>query len=309
MKKIIALLFVVVMLLCLSACGDKAPSGSNATSGTQQPNQNSTNHAASGIGGATTKEIENKVELSLDSTHYELDVQIAVTLDFGKLNQETAVIAVVRSDTPHGEVIPYEDDTTWAEYRFLSDFSELPFYLFPQNMGDGLYDVRVYADAESGKELASITIAVGNAVLPDGSENAGNTGAGNTADGGENGILTESGDCTKKQMEDTIVSYFVSISELSMLHLCNGSSITYSKADIPWQTVDRWVINNPEITYDELASSMSSQLIAAGFAEENMSLGGHQWTIAIGDKAMRIELRPEDWAEGGYEIYATPEAE
>lgn len=127
--------------------------------------------------------------------------------------------------------------------------------------------------------------------------------------GAETGDAENTGDYTQKQMEDTIVSYFSDISSLTSLTLCDGSSIVYSEADIPWQTVDMWDINDPSITYDELASSMSSQLTAAGFAEEKMSIGGYKWSIALGDKAMRIELRPEDWAEGAYVIYATPEAE
>lgn len=305
MKKIFTLLLAAVMVLSLAACGEKAPapSGSNDNSGTNTP-------STSGQGGTEAIEVENKVGLSLDKSTYEIDEHIAVTLDFSKLNQDAAIIVVVNSDTEHGKAVPYDDDKAWAEYRWLADFSEVPFYLYPKNTGNGLYDVRVYADAESGKELASITIAIGNATLPTGSGNASNTGTGNTPDaGGKGGVLTEGGDCTQKQMEDTIVSYFSAISSLTELNLCNGSSITYTKADIPWQTVDSWVINDPKITYDELASLMSSQLTAAGFAEENMNIGGYKWSIAVGDKAMRVELRPEDWAESGYEIYATPEAE
>lgn len=137
----------------------------------------------------------------------------------------------------------------------------------------------------------------------------GNNSGSETADNQETGDDENTGDYTQKQMEDTIVSYFSDISSLTSFTLCDGSSIAYSEADIPWQTVDIWDINDPSITYDELASLMSSQLTAAGFAEEKMSIGGYKWSIALGDKAMRIELRPEDWAEGAYEIYATPEAE
>lgn len=305
MKKIIVLLLAAVMLLSLAACGEKtpAPSGSDDKPGASAP-------APSGQGGTEATEVENKVDLSVDATHYEQNGTISVTLDFGKLNKENAVIVIVNSDTEHGTENAVHD--TYEEYRYLSDFSELPFYMSTPLDKDGLFDVRVYANDDGGEELASITIAVGNVALPDssGGNNTGNAGTGNPSDdGGKGGILTESGDCTQKQMEDTIVSYFASISNLSTLTLCNGSSITYSKADIPWQTVDIWDINDPAITYGELASLMSSQLTAAGFAEENMSIGGYKWLIAVGDKAMRIELRPEDWAEGAYEIYATPEAE
>ncbi len=121
----------------------------------------------------------------------------------------------------------------------------------------------------------------------------------------------DTGSYTQEKMEETIVSYFSEISSLKSLSLCGGSSIEYSKADIPWQTVDIWVINDPTVSYDELAASMSSQLTAAGLTEEDLSLsiGGYDWTVAVGDKTMRINLRPEDWAEGAYEIHATPEAE
>lgn len=129
------------------------------------------------------------------------------------------------------------------------------------------------------------------------------------SDNKETGNTKNTGNYTQKQMEDTIISYFTSISSLTSLTLCNGSSIEYEPADIPWQTVDMWTIYEPAAGYDELAASMSAQLTAAGLTERKTENGGYEWSVAAGDKAMRVELRPEDWADGAYMIYATPEAE
>lgn len=73
-KKIIVLLLAAVMVLSLASCGDKTPSSSSDTPNTQKPSQNSTDTAPSDNGGTTANtEIENKVELSLDKSTYEID--------------------------------------------------------------------------------------------------------------------------------------------------------------------------------------------------------------------------------------------
>lgn len=297
MRKLSALLLTFILLLSLAACGGSGsgtPSSGTDTPGTGEstvPGQSSTQ----------TADIENKVGLSLDADHYEQNGTISVTLNFNKLNQAQAVIVIVSADTAHNTSVPTYD--TAEELRYLSDFSELPFYLFAPIDKDGLFDVRVYANDTDGEELASVTIAVGSARLPDADETQG------TPDGGNSTILSESGNATQKQMEDTIVSYFASVSSLTSLTLCGGSSIEFEPADIPWQSVAIWSINNPTVSYAQLAALMSSQLTSAGFTEEEMSIGGYKWSVAVGDKTMRIELRPEEWADAAYMIYATPEAE
>ena len=290
MKRILALILALMMVLALAACGEKtsAPSGSKDNSGTNTP-------STSGQGGTKAIEVENKVGLSLDKSTYEIDEHIAVTLDFSKLNQDAAIIVVVNSDTEHGKAVPYDDDKAWAEYRWLADFSEVPFYLYPKNTGNGLYDVRVYADAESGKELASITIAVGNAALPADSGNAGNTGTGNTPDdGGKGGVLTEGGDCTQKQMEDTIVSYLSKISDLSSLTLGGGSRIQYDKAGDALNDFDIWTIYDPTLDNNGMYETMNSQLTAAGFTYEKDMVGRHVWYIDDGGEHKGILFWPDD---------------
>lgn len=313
MKKIFALLLAAVMVLSLAACGEKTPSSSNDTPNTQKPSQNSTDTAPSDNGGTTANtEIENKVDLSLDKSTYEIDEHIAVTLDFSKLNQDAAIIVVVNSDTEHGKAVPYDDDKAWAEYRWLADFSEVPFYLYPQNTGNGLYDVRVYADAESGEELASITIAVGNATLPTGSGNASNTGTGNTPDdGGKGGVLTEGGDCTQKQMEDTIVSYLSKISDVSSLTLGGGSRIEYTKADDALNDFDFWTIYDPELDNDAMYEAMNSQLTAMGFSYEKDMVGRHVWYMDIGGEHTGILFWPDDdeMPDGYYILMMTQKPE
>ena len=319
MRKIITLLLVTIMLLSLAACGEKepTPSGDNSTPGVQQTDPKPSNNDNTGTkpGGDTTQEIENKVDLSLDAAHYEIDAQIAVTLDFGKLNQETAVIVVVKSDTEHNKAIPYDDDTAWIEYRWLADFSEIPFYLFPESMTDGLYDVRVYADGESGKELAFITIAVGNATLPEnnggnGSANNGdNTGNGgnNESNNGNGGILTEGGDCTQKQMEDTIASHLSKISNLSAITLGGGSRIEYTKAGDALNDFDFWTIYDPTLDNDAMFEIMNSQLTAMGFTYEEDMVGRHVWYVDVGGEHKGVWFWPDDaeMPDGYYMISMT----
>lgn len=294
MRKIFAIILTAVILLTLVSCGGKKkPSGDNG-------NSTVSNSDPSGQGKVDEAEIENLVELSLDKAQYEKEERIEVMLDFDKLNQDEAVIAIVDFEMEHGKETPAHDN--YEEYRYLSDFSELPFYLWAPAR-DGLFDVRVYANSEGGKELASALIAVGSAVLPMSGE-----GLDSEFDASV-GAPTQGGDNAQKQMEDTIVSYFSPISELSALTLCGGDSIECEPADIPWQTVDIWTINSPTIEYDELAAAMSSQLTAAGLSEREMESGGYEWSVAIGEKKMYIQLRAYYEGDGYYLIYATPEAE
>ncbi len=110
-------------------------------------------------------EIENQANLSIDKTHYEAGERIEVTLELSQLNQESAIIVIVATDTPHETSDSVREEGTNEEYRYLSDFSEIPFYMWaPSN--EGLFDVRVYAEEEAGEELASVTFAVGEASLP-----------------------------------------------------------------------------------------------------------------------------------------------
>lgn len=297
MKKTVALLLAAMLLLSLAACGGKTSSGSNDTPSTNQSSPNNTEITPSDSGEtATNTEIENRVDLSLDKAAYEIDEHIAVTLDFSKLNQETAVIIVVNSDTAHGKAIPPDDDTMWVEYRWLADFSEVPFYLYPQNTGNGLYDVRIYADAEGGEELASATIAIGSAVLPAGSGNAGNTGT---------------GDCTQKQMEDTIVSYLSKISDMSSLTLGGGSRIEYTKADDALNDFDFWTIYDPELDNDAMYEAMNSQLAARGFSYEKDLVGRHVWYREISGEHTGILFWPDDdeMPDGYYILMMTQKPE
>ena len=154
MKKPLAIFIAVMLCVALIACGGQSPSGGNHST------PGSGTSGASEQSGTQTADIENKIGLSLDKNAYGKEERIEVTLDFEKLNQDSAVIVIVRSDMEHGKETPAHDD--YAEYRYLSDFSELPFYLWAPNQ-DGLFDVRVYADGDGGAELASAAIAVGDA--------------------------------------------------------------------------------------------------------------------------------------------------
>ena len=154
MKRILAALTALLLALSLAACGDK-PSGNRISipppKGAQQ----------SETGGA--EKFENQITLSIDKTNYAQEERIEVTLDFSELDQSSAVIVIVKSDAAHGKTAPASD--ACEEYRSLSDFSEVPFFLWAPDK-DGLFDVRVYANTEDGKELASVSFGVGSAVLP-----------------------------------------------------------------------------------------------------------------------------------------------
>lgn len=140
---------------------------------------------------------------------------------------------------------------------------------------------------------------------PSGSTDKPDASQSNAPDNQGPGDAENTGDYTQKQMEDTIVSYFSDISSLTSLTLCGGSSIDYEAAGMI-MTVDVWTINDPDMSYEDLAASMQEQL-SDGFEYEVNAIGGHDWTVAVGDKEMRIQLRPESFFEGAYVIYATPE--
>lgn len=171
MKKLFTLALSLAMALTLVSCGNKEtpPSlvGTNSTvpSGSGQsaeaPNNNQATPTA-GAGGTETEVFENLITLSIDKTHYEQEERIEVTLDFDEADQDSAVILIINSEAEHGKATPVQD--ACEEMRWLADFSEIPFYLWAP-IKDGLYDVRVYSSSEPGKELASVSFAVGDAQL------------------------------------------------------------------------------------------------------------------------------------------------
>lgn len=152
MKKGIALLLTFTLLFSLAGCGlfDKKPAETSDPAGTPSG------------GGTQVQEFENKIALSIDKTKYDKEESIAVTMDFSDVDKDNAVIVIVNADMAHGELTPAEDKC--EEHRWISDFSEIPFYMSAPNK-DGLFDVRVYATG-NGEELASVSFAVGNATVP-----------------------------------------------------------------------------------------------------------------------------------------------
>lgn len=159
MKRIIPFLLVFYLLFSLSACAllVNLPFVTGGSGGTMSESVPS--------GGTQAHEIENKVDLRIDKSAYEKSERIEVTLDFSKMKQNEAVIVIVASDSAHGNEATVHDDDKHEEYRWLADFSELPFYLWAPDK-DGVFDIRVYADGDGGDELASVTFTVGNAALP-----------------------------------------------------------------------------------------------------------------------------------------------
>ena len=149
LKKLTAVFLVLILITCLAACVGKTPESGGGSSSA----------------GKEEAKIENKIDLSVDKTVYEKEERIEVTLDFSKLNQDSAVIAIVQSNTPHGSSESIREEGANEEYRYLSDFSELPFYMWAPNK-DGVFDIRVFSAEEGGKELGCVSFAVGSAVLP-----------------------------------------------------------------------------------------------------------------------------------------------
>jgi len=160
MKKLLMILLVLTMLLSLAACGANAPAGGSEVSGGDNAAESPQN--IDPPADEQPEAFENRLDLSLDKTHYEREERIEVTMDFADVDQDNAVIVTVGSDMPHGQTTPSEENC--AEYRWLADFSEIPFYLWAPDK-DGLFDVRVYSGSDGGEELASVTVAVGSAEL------------------------------------------------------------------------------------------------------------------------------------------------
>ena len=125
------------------------------------------------------------------------------------------------------------------------------------------------------------------------------------ASGGKGGILTEDGECTQKQMEDTIVSYLSKAGGVSALTLCGGSSIEYTAAFI--MSVDSWTIYDPDMEWEKLRDSIDAQLSPAGFVRNDMNLFGIDWTATVGGEEMTLLLFSQDEDENYYHITCMPE--
>lgn len=162
MKKGFALALALVLLLSLTACGGTDPPAGSGNRLLEDLQSAIDGNSGESTGGAQAQAFENQIALSIDKTNYDKKERIEVTMDFGDVDKDNAVIVIVNSDMAHGELTPAEGKC--EEYRWLSDFSEIPFYLSAPNK-DGLFDVRVYA-AGIGEELASVSFVVGNATLP-----------------------------------------------------------------------------------------------------------------------------------------------
>ena len=160
MKKGFALALALVLLLSLPACGGKDPPAGSDNRLLEDLQSAIGGNSGEGTGGAQAQTFENQIALSIDKTNYDKKERIEVTMDFGDVDKDNAVIVIVNSDMAHGELTPAEGKC--EEYRWLSDFSEIPFYLSAPDQ-DGLFDVRVYATG-NGEELASVSFVVGSAV-------------------------------------------------------------------------------------------------------------------------------------------------
>ena len=123
--------------------------------------------------------------------------------------------------------------------------------------------------------------------------------------GGPGGILTEDGECTQKQMEDTIVSYLSKAADVSSLTLCGGGSIDYTAAFIV--SVDSWTIYDPDMEWEELRDSIDAQLSPAGFVRNDMNLFGTDWTATVGGEEMTLLLYSQDEEENYFLISCAPE--
>lgn len=131
MKKVLIGIFAVLMCFTLVGCGKK--------------NED--------------VKVENKVNLSIDKSAYTKEERIEVSIDFGKTDKDNAVIVITESSTKHESEKYVHDEKNYTEYRYLADFSEIPFYMWAPNK-DGKYDVRVYENNDGGKELASVSFEV-----------------------------------------------------------------------------------------------------------------------------------------------------
>lgn len=162
MKRGFALTLSLVLLLSLTACGGTDPPAGSGNRLLEDLQSAIGGNSGGGTGGAQAQAFENQIALSIDKTNYDKEESIEVTMDFGDVDKDNAVIVIVNSDMAHGELTPAEGKC--EEYRRISDFSEIPFYLSAPDK-EGLYDVRVYATG-NGEELASVSFVVGNATQP-----------------------------------------------------------------------------------------------------------------------------------------------
>ncbi len=160
MKKGFALALSLILLLSLTACGGTDPPAGGGNRLLEDLQSAIGGNSGEGTGGAQAQAFENQIALSIDKTNYDKKEHIEVTMDFGDVDKDNAVIVIVNSDMAHGELTPAGGKC--EEYRWISDFSEIPFYLSAPDR-EGWFDARVYATG-NGEELASVSFVVGDAV-------------------------------------------------------------------------------------------------------------------------------------------------
>lgn len=108
---------------------------------------------------------DNSSELTIYAMNPEKD-DIAVpsekfvfTMDWEASDESTAWIGLVPSDTPHGNASKEENPAFMMD---LNEITENKAELTIPEDYEGLYDIRVYDNAENGKEKAYMTIVIGN---------------------------------------------------------------------------------------------------------------------------------------------------
>lgn len=193
MKKILAILVALTMLLALTACGEKT----NEPNGTDDTTASSNTAVGVGSeGGNSTSTLKIK-SIKIGNTTYGDDgaISLNVTVDWEGTPADDAWIGIIPAEVPHGS--EEKNDEYDITYLYLKDLkSGTQFALDPVTLEPGEYTLRINESDAGGAELAwcGFSVSKGNKVRVDGKESTllqggENNGTGIAADGSMLGVL------------------------------------------------------------------------------------------------------------------------
>ncbi len=168
MKKMIALLFTMMMIFSLVSCGGKKEvSTDNNTESSQQTAEETSKPAENKPAKETASEKkdgfnlleadESKrvsdlviTEMKTDKTSYGVGEEINLTLKWTGTPDSSAWVGIIPAEVPHGD--EYVNDDADLEYIYLTDHEGA--FVFTIELEPGMYTLRVNETDGGGAELA-----------------------------------------------------------------------------------------------------------------------------------------------------------
>ncbi len=147
MKKILAILLALIMLLSLTACGEK-------------DNNTDANNNFNKVDVDQSKRVSDLeiTDIKLNKKSYDVNEPIAVTVSWTGTPDTSAWIGIVPANVKHGN--EEENDAYDVDYRYLIDCESGKSTTFETELEPGEYTIRVNEADDGGVELAWIGFTV-----------------------------------------------------------------------------------------------------------------------------------------------------